>query len=66
METSIAENIRAYRKQRGLTQEQLVEALGVSVGAVYKWGIQIIPARAAAHHGDGGLHRDTEIGGKRP
>ena len=37
METRIAENIRAYRKQRGLTQEQLAEALGVSVGAVYKW-----------------------------
>ena len=37
METNIAENIRAYRKQRGLTQEQLAEVLGVSVGAVYKW-----------------------------
>ncbi len=37
METRIAENIRAYRKQRGLTQEQLAEMLGVSVGAVYKW-----------------------------
>ena len=37
METRIAENIRAYRKQRGLTQEQLAEVLGVSVGAVYKW-----------------------------
>ena len=37
MDTSIAENIRAYRKQRGLTQEQLAEVLGVSVGAVYKW-----------------------------
>ncbi len=37
METSIAENIRAYRKQRGLTQEQLAEVLGVSLGAVYKW-----------------------------
>ena len=37
METSIAENIRAYRKQHGLTQEQLAEMLGVSVGAVYKW-----------------------------
>ena len=37
METRIAENIRAYRKQRGLTQEQLSEVLGVSVGAVYKW-----------------------------
>ena len=37
METRIAENIRSYRKQRGLTQEQLAEVLGVSVGAVYKW-----------------------------
>ena len=37
METRIAENIRAYRKQRGLTQEQLAEVLGVSAGAVYKW-----------------------------
>ena len=37
METRIAENIRDYRKQRGLTQEQLAEVLGVSVGAVYKW-----------------------------
>ena len=37
METNIAENIRTYRKQRGLTQEQLAEVLGVSVGAVYKW-----------------------------
>ena len=37
METKIAENIRAYRKQCGLTQEQLAEVLGVSVGAVYKW-----------------------------
>ena len=37
METRIAENIRAFRKERGLTQEQLAEVLGVSVGAVYKW-----------------------------
>ena len=37
METRIAENIRAYRKKRGLTQEQLAEVLGVSVGAVYNW-----------------------------
>ena len=37
MQTSIAENIRAYRRERGLTQEQLAEVLGVSVGAVYKW-----------------------------
>ncbi|MGI6150386.1 MAG: helix-turn-helix domain-containing protein [Christensenellales bacterium] len=31
------ENIRQYRKQRGMTQEQLAEAMGVSVGAVSKW-----------------------------
>ena len=37
METKLAENIRSYRKQRGLTQEQLAEALGVTVGAVHKW-----------------------------
>ena len=37
METKLAENIRALRKQRNLTQEQLAETLGVSVGAVHKW-----------------------------
>lgn len=37
MTTKLAENIRAYRKERGLTQEQLAEALGVTTGAVYKW-----------------------------
>jgi transcriptional regulator with XRE-family HTH domain len=37
METNIADNIRTFRKQRGLTQEQLAEILGVSIGAVYKW-----------------------------
>ena len=37
MEMKLAENIRNYRKQRGLTQEQLAEVLGVSVGAVHKW-----------------------------
>ena len=37
MENRIAENIRALRKARGLTQEQLSEVLGVTVGAVYKW-----------------------------
>ena len=37
METRLAENIRACRKQRNLTQEQLAEVLGVTVGAVHKW-----------------------------
>lgn len=33
----ISKNIRKYRKDRGLTQEQLAEAVGVTVGAVSKW-----------------------------
>ena len=37
METKLAENIRAFRKERSLTQEQLAEVLGVTTGAVYKW-----------------------------
>ena len=37
MKMTLAENIRTYRKQRKMTQEQLADALGVTVGAVYKW-----------------------------
>ena len=37
MEIRLAENIRAFRKQKQLTQEQLAEVLGVTVGAVHKW-----------------------------
>ncbi len=37
MKLMLAENIRMFRKQRKLTQEKLAEALGVTVGAVYKW-----------------------------
>ncbi len=37
MKMMLAENIRAFRKDRSLTQEQLSEALGVTAGAVYKW-----------------------------
>ena len=37
MEMKLAENIRLFRKQRSLTQEQLSEVLGVTVGAVHKW-----------------------------
>ena len=37
MKSSINENIKFYRKEKGFTQEQLAEAMGVSVGAVSKW-----------------------------
>ena len=37
MKLTLAENIRAFRKERRLTQEQFSEALGVTVGSVYKW-----------------------------
>ena len=37
MEMKLSENIRAFRKERSLTQEQLAEVLGVTAGAVYKW-----------------------------
>ena len=37
MKLTLSENIRAFRKERKLTQEQLAEVLGVTTGAVYKW-----------------------------
>lgn len=37
MKLTLSENIRKFRKQRKMTQEKLAEALGVTVGAVYKW-----------------------------
>ena len=37
MNIKLADNIRTFRKERSLTQEQLAEVLGVTVGAVYKW-----------------------------
>lgn len=37
MNLNLSETIRRFRKERGLTQEQLAEALDVSVGAVSKW-----------------------------
>ena len=37
MDLKLAENIKAFRKERRLTQEQLAEVLGVTTGAVYKW-----------------------------
>lgn len=33
----LGDNIRENRKERGLTQTQLAEILGVTAGAVYKW-----------------------------
>ncbi len=37
MEIKLAENVKRFRKDRSLTQEQLSEVLGVTAGAVYKW-----------------------------
>lgn len=37
MDIKISENIRAFRKERRMTQEQLAEAFSVTVGAVSKW-----------------------------
>jgi len=37
MEIRLGESIRRLRKESGFTQEQLAEALGVSVSAVHKW-----------------------------
>lgn len=37
MDIKIADHIKRLRKERSLTQEQLAEALKVTVGAVYKW-----------------------------
>ena len=34
MEIKLAESIRTFRKERSLTQEQLAEVLGVTVGAM--------------------------------
>ncbi len=37
MKDKLSENIRAFRKERGLTQEQLAEALNISAGVISKW-----------------------------
>ena len=33
----LSANIRRLRKEKGLTQEQAAQALGVTAGAVNKW-----------------------------
>ena len=37
MKNNLAENIRKFRKERGLTQEQLAEVFDMTIGAVHKW-----------------------------
>ena len=37
MDLSLSNNIRRLRKEKKMTQEQLSEVLGVTVGAVHKW-----------------------------
>ena len=37
MKLNLSENIRILRRDMHLTQEQLAEALDVTVGAVSKW-----------------------------
>ena len=37
MENKFATRIRAFRKERGLTQERIAEVFDVTVGAVHKW-----------------------------
>ena len=37
MENRLAENIRSYRKHLGLSQEQLAERLGITLGTISKW-----------------------------
>ena len=53
MEMKLAENIRRFRKERSLTQEQLAE---VTAGAVYKWeaGLSVPDLELwKAHNADG-------------
>lgn len=41
MKINIASNIRTYRKNKKMTQEQLAEVLGVTLGAVSKWELGV-------------------------
>lgn len=52
MENTFSTNLRALRKKRGITQEQLADAVGISPQAVSKWetssypDAQLLPAVA--------------------
>ena len=37
MKLELSENIKKYRKEMNLTQEQLADAFNITVGAVSKW-----------------------------
>ncbi len=37
MQLNLSDNIKRYRKEMGLTQEELAEAFGITIGAVSKW-----------------------------
>lgn len=43
MDNSFSSNLRRIRKQKGVTQEQLADAVGVSAQAVSKWEISSYP-----------------------
>ena len=50
---SVGENIRRYRKSRGMTQAQLAEAVGLTEGAVrhYESGIRAVSVNALKDYG---------------
>lgn len=37
MKSNLSSNVKKLRREKGLTQEQLAEVFGVTVGAVHKW-----------------------------
>lgn len=54
MKLSIGNKIKALRRERGITQEQLAESIGISFQAVSKWendislpDITLVPALAS-------------------